>query len=178
MVLKYLIGSKLLNLKNPKDTDYLILSNHSEKLIQNGEEYFIRDRKIFDKILFFQEDPTLTKLSNYTLMLSNYQMDYRIIKQNFPIHYNILEHKKELIHFLDFIIIKKKFNFSYDFKQDVVHKRLYHFAYNLFILQNNNVELTKEQFNIVQKIHDGEMPISYLDEMKSLLEEIKKREAL
>lgn len=32
--------------------------------------------------------------------------------------------------------------------------------------------------DVEQRIHDGEMPISYLDEMKSLLEEIKKREAL
>jgi hypothetical protein len=79
-----------------------------------------------------------------------------------------------LIQLLNYIVEKKKLNFNKDIG-NYCYNQLYHFAYNLFILQNNSVELTPEQFEIVQKIHDEKMPISYLDEMKNLLEEIKKR---
>jgi hypothetical protein len=51
-------------------------------------------------------------------------------------------------------------------------KLIYHFAYNLFILQNNSVYLTPEQKEIIQKIHDCQMPIEYLDELERMLNEL------
>lgn len=55
-------------------------------------------------------------------------------------------------------------------------KNIYHIAYNLFILLNNSVTLTEEQMNIVQKIHDCEMPIQYLQELRQLYSLLVKRE--
>ena len=52
-------------------------------------------------------------------------------------------------------------------------KLVYHIAYNLFIVQNNSPIITEEQKAIVQKLHDGEMPISYIDKLRAMIKALK-----
>ena len=169
---KYLIGSKLLGLKNNKDTDYLVLGEKEKDyaILENGIEYSYKTFEWINNQMKFQEYK-----KNKRFFLFNYQLDAKIIGQNFPIEYHILDYKNELIEYLNWIVENRKFNFS---KKITVNKKccakkIYHIAYNMFILQNNSPILTNEQKEIVQKIHDKEMPVEYLDEMEKIIKSFK-----
>ena len=47
---------------------------------------------------------------------------------------------------------------------------------NIFILKNNSPIITVEQKAVIQKIHDCQMPIDYLDELLNILMEVLKNE--
>lgn len=166
---KYIVGSKLLNLNNIKDIDYLEFDKNVEyeRAYQYGIDTVKVSKKELKKVLKFKVD--LQKY--YWRLIFNYQLDKRIIEKDFPIKYNLLKYKKQLIELLNFIVDKKLMNFNARVTIDEKHcsKVVYHVAYNLFILKNNEVKLTDEQLEIIQKIHDGKMPIEYLDELKKLL---------
>ena len=68
---------------------------------------------------------------------------------------------------------KYKFDKEKYSQNNCCDKKIYHIAYNMFILQNNSPILTNEQKEIVQKIHDKEMPIEYLDEMEKIIKSFK-----
>ena len=104
-----------------------------------------------------------------------------IIKQDFPIIYHILDYKEKLKRLLNLFIIQEfsvfgkvsKGVYSRNMNRYVLPKIFYHIAYNLFILENNSVKLTDEQLEIVQKIHDKEMPVEYGEELKQRILNLK-----
>ena len=173
----YLIGSKLLGLNNCHDIDVMTISNEYEykREKKDNMEIFHRSEDNLLKFMRFQED--VFRYSS--LLLSNYQYDQNIIGQSFPIKYNILDYKKELIDTLETIINHKLENFNprITFNEKCCSKAIYHIAYNIFILQNNDPIINKKQKEIIQKIHDYEMPIEYLEELKQIFNEIKKEVA-
>ena len=122
----------------------------------------------FKKDLLKRMDFNTTNLFH---MLVNYQLDSKIIKQDFPFKYSILEHKKKLTQFLNDIVTYKLMNFNklVTNKNGCCTKIVYHIAYNTFILLNNSTNITNEQKQIIQKIHDGEMSIEYLSELEILI---------
>lgn len=172
----YLIGSKLLGLENCKDTDMLVISTEHDyyrEIKDDNIEILHRSEANILKFLNFEE----TNIYKYAQgLISNFQYDQAIIGQNFPIKYNILDHKEKLIELLDFIIEKKIFNFNprITVNGGCCSKFIYSVAYNIFILQNNNPIITKSQREIIQKLHDGKMPISYINELKNIFRKIKK----
>lgn len=165
----YRIGSTLLHLNNCNDIDYLVLNDSKTytRVYENGNDvlYDTIDN-ICDRLQFKYKSP---------LLLYNYQLDYCIIGQEFPIEYHILDYKKELIKYLKEAIRLKMFNFNKRIRYNKLYcsKIIYHVAYNIFILQNNSPIITEEQKAIVQQIHDGLMPIEYLDVLEHMLYGIK-----
>lgn len=167
---KYLVGSKLLGLTNNKDEDYLCLTDEDKtrKEFINGKEIKYTPIKLL-----------IERLNNIDVhnmfTLWNYQLDEDIIGQDFPIKYHYLEHKDQYMKLIDYIIKNKEFNFNKDITADnrCCTKIIYHIAYNIFILKNNSPIITEEQKAIIQKIHDLEMPIDYLDELEKTFKSIK-----
>ena len=170
---QYLIGSKLLNLENETDTDYFILDdsmNEDYKMIIDKEshiDYFYRKTSFINKLCNFEID-FKTQLKFYSVL---YQYDADIIGQNFPIEFHVLEHKTEYINFLNYVINENHCGFGAFIRKRGAQdcfcvKEIYHIAYVTYILKNNSTTLTAEQQQIIQTIHDKQMPISYLDELK------------
>lgn len=169
--MKYIIGSKLLNLDNTRDVDYLILTNNKNeysKTITTDGEICYMSMDVLNNNLSFRNKHNIYQVFNY-------QYDYRIIKQNFPIKYDILSYRKDLYDFIDWCIKKQHLCFNTTFRVNKYYcsKFIYHIAYNIFILKNNDILLTSDQQNIIQKIHDNKMPIEYLYELKNIFYTIK-----
>lgn len=171
---KFLVGSKLLNLDNNRDIDYVIIADRDEwGLHKLPFDYHVWPEQ--DMLDVFNFDiPDNVDYKRLKKMLVAYQYDYRIIKQDFPWHFDILLIREKVKDFLKFVVEAQECNFSRNIC--AIKKRcskiIYHFAYNLFILQNNSIHLTREQKEIVQKIHDCQMPIEYLDELERMLNEL------
>lgn len=173
---KFLIGSKLLDLINNKDEDYICLTDEEKfrkEFIDNKEILYMPQNMLLSR-LNFQLDDNYGHL-RYYLYITSYQYDQNIIGQDFPIKYHYLEHKDQYMKLIDHIIKNKEFNFNKDITADnrCCTKIIYHIAYNIFILKNNSPIITEEQKAIIQKIHDLEMPIDYLDELEKTFKSIK-----
>lgn len=171
--MEYTIGSKLLNLNNTKDNDILIISTeHDYKRVKvNGKDCVYRSEEHIKKHIFFENEI----YNSFRIMLLNYQLDQDIIGQNFPIEYHILDHREKVIELLNHIVDNKLLNCDPRITNDkgCCSKLLYHIVYNIFILQNNSIVLSEEQQTIIQTIHDGLMPISYIDDIQIMLKELQ-----
>lgn len=167
---KYQVGSKLLGLKNSKDNDFVVLCEDlvlTKRVIENGEEIFYKTKKELMYTLTF-------KLINNSNTLFNYQYDRDIIGEDFPVEYHLLDYKNELILYLNKIVDSKLFNFNklITCNNGNCSPKIYHIAYIVFIIKNNSPIITEEQKEIIQKIHDANMPISYLDELTKMIKEV------
>lgn len=165
---KYKIGSNILHLSNCKDVDYLIIDDTKEyiRVYENGEDIvYSSTENILKRMKFKTKNP---------LVLFNYQMDFDIIGQDFPIEYHLLDYRQELIEQLKRTVKNKQFNFNKRIRVNKLYcsKCIYHIAYNIFILQNNSPIITEKQKAIVQKIHDGLMPIEYIDVLENMLNQL------
>lgn len=165
--MKYKIGSSSLGLKNCKDKDRVVITtecDYKRVIIEDEEILYISEEKLQKNLRF----------KNGIYAIYNYQYDQSIIGSDFPIQYHILDYRNELIELLNTIINQGLMNFNNRItcNDGNCSKLIYHIAYNIFILQNNNTVITEEQKAIIQKIHDCEMPISYLDELKEMMAKI------
>jgi hypothetical protein len=161
-----LLGSKLLGLSNNKDTDYITINDETKP---NGEKVDFGIRKLE----WIENRLNFSIIDIYTLY--NYQLDQSILKQDFPIKYNILDYRSELIDMLKKIVRENMFNFHKGIQAEGGNcsKMIYHIAYNVFIVQNNSPIITAEQKAIVQKIHDRQMPIDYLDTLAEMINNLE-----
>lgn len=160
--MQYKVGSANLQIDNKNDKDYIILqSDYSYKKVidpETKEDLIYISKEVLENNLNFR--------GNFKHQMYNYQYDEDIIGSDFPIEYHILDHKKELLAYLKEIVRQRLFNMNTTISVNGnCTKIVYHVAYNYFILKNNSPILTAEQVEIVNKIHDLKMPISYVDEL-------------
>ena len=155
----YLIGSKLLGIKNTKDVDYV-------EIVEGNKIHYRTFENGID-LLHISEDNLLDNF-NFTPIkkeysIHSYQYDQTLRKHfghdDFPIKYNILDHRKELEELLAYIKKRKILNYNTRLygKNGHVPKQIFHIAYNKLILLNNSPILTEEQQEFVQRIHDKEV---------------------
>lgn len=177
---RYLIGSCQLGLKNNHDTDYLQIEESGDgsrykREFKNGEDVVTRSAVNIDRQMNF-ELPINEKTAKYYII--NYQLDEEIIGQEFPYKYRILDKRDKYIQLLNYIADNKVLNFNKEININDWHcsKALYHVAYLTFILENNSTILTAEQKAVVQKIHDKQMPIAYLDELEEKIRNLNRLE--
>ena len=158
----YLIGSKLLGLSNYKDTDYLKIvdgENVKYKTYTNEIEIFHNSMDRLNNILKFK----FKDWNDIKYQMFNYQYDTNLRTKfghnDLPFEYNLLDYKKELQEFLDYVKENKLWNYDTKIhgKNNHISIIIYHIAYNKFILKNNSTILTLEQQEIIQKIHDKQM---------------------
>lgn len=177
---RYIVGSTLLQLNNRKDIDCICIVDELKQSYRkniDGYDCDIHSIETLKNSIAFDIDYKNVSSDIHKKcfqLIVSYQCDYRIIKQDFPFHYDILENKEKVIEFLRYVVKNKWLNFNKNVRQNRFYcsKIIYHFAYTLFIMLNNDVNLTEEQRAIIQKIHDIQMPIEYLDELKKLLDEL------
>lgn len=158
----YLIGSKLLNIKNTKDIDYIEIidgENIYRKENKDGVDIFYSTLDLINKHLNFESEDSY----NLAFQMFNYQYDTNLRAyfgyNDLPFKYNILDYKKELEAFLQHIKDNKLFNYNTEIvgKNNHISKQIFHIAYNKFILENNSTILTPKQQEIIQRIHDKDM---------------------
>lgn len=174
---KYLIGSRLLGLDKSHDIDYLQIVEsgdvtlYKRQLIE-GDDILTRSTANISRQMNF-EFPIDRKTATYYII--NYQLDQNIIGQQFPYEYHVLDKKKEYIKLLNYIVNNQLMNFTKEININNGHcsKILYHVAYLTFIMENNSTVLTAEQKEIVQKIHDKQMSVKYLDVLEEKIRNLK-----
>lgn len=163
----YKIGSNLLGLDNTKDNDTLYVCDEiiGFRKFESKNDTCYRSIEEVKRTLKFDGILSNNKLFNYQLS--------KQLQPDFFIDYDLLDYRSELIAFLKNISKKGKFRFSTDYDDEYCYKWIYHIAYNVFILENNSFDLTEEQKEIIQKIHDGEMPSSYITTLKEKIENLQ-----
>lgn len=155
----YKIGSAILKLDNPKDEDYLDITNNEEKPyyreLIDGKDVVHRSQSNIIKFLNYEVD----FIANAPLLLYNYQLDRELIGAEFPIEFHLLDHRAEVEKLLEVIKQYKLMNYDQEIygEGNTCTKRVYHIAATKCFLKNNAMTLTAEQKAIIQKIHDGLM---------------------
>ena len=95
----YIVGSSVLKLSNCNDIDYINIIKG-----KNDIKYtFIDDKNIKHDIFNITIAQLIEKLNfknSDFINLQLYQYDYRLIGDNFPIYFNILDHKRQIIQIL------------------------------------------------------------------------------
>ena len=160
---KFLVGSKLVGLDNAKDNDIVVLNDEDGRT----DIHYITEASLNERMTFKLPQNARAALT----YMYNYQYDIDIIKQDFPYVYHILDMRNKYIEVLNWIVDNQAlgFNRRVDYNNGHLAKHMYHVAYTTFIMLNNSVELTSEQKDIVQKIHDKQMPRGYLDELENII---------
>lgn len=101
---KYVLGSSLLGLKRCRDIDYLVLvvdkDNYYKRVREEGADIVYRSVDNMIKYLNFE----INIFEDGGVVLYNYQLDKNIINQDFPISYNILDHKNNVLKVIGTII--------------------------------------------------------------------------
>lgn len=170
--MRYRVGSTLLGLSNNHDVDFIVLCDGNETTYERkregSDDVLYRSVQNIKKYMNFEYPITR---QNARIYVVNYQLDANIISQNFPVEYHILDRRIDYIHLLLDIVNNKLLNFKRIpcLNNGCMSKILYHVAYTTFIMQNNSTTLTAEQKEIVQKIHDRQMPQDYLDELEEII---------
>lgn len=169
----YPIGSAMLKLNNIRDKDYLTFDEPGQKIrVENNIIFDIHsvNKEFFEQAVFFNTTQLEKDSQHFEYQqFIAYQLDYSINNGTPYPQYNILEYKKPLYNLMSKYILNGLPPFSSGFleKPGVCDKKLYHIAYNIYILLNNSTILTKEQRENIQKIHDRMMPITFLTELKN-----------
>lgn len=173
---EYLVGSSLLNLNNGIDADYFVFDESKDGFQlrtdkENHIDYFYASSTVLNRYFNFEEDykTSINAVRVYSIL---YQYDIDIIKQDFPITFHVLNHREEYIEFLKYLATNNASIFNIVIKNrqtglSYCHKNTYHIAYLTYIFKNNSLTLTAEQKQKIQTIHDRQMPLSYLDELKA-----------
>lgn len=162
---KYIIGSKLLGLKDNHDEDVLVIVededvNLYKREVIDGKDQVTRSVLNIERQMNF-ELPITFETARYYII--NYQLDADIIKQDFPLEYHILDKRDKYIELLKWIVKNKACNFVKEgFNNGNCSKMIYHIEYLTYILENNSTELTDVQKEIIQKTHNKQMPSSYI----------------
>lgn len=163
---KYLFGSKLLQLNNCRDEDWLIFVNkRGADIKEKGHRSISCYNTILNRFVMGKNEAKDIFKSFYLYQLSAPFIDKEDYLFNF---FNILEHRRVWITQLKgYINLEKTEQLSQ--KGDVLPKQFYHLAYQYYMLVEDAHWISDEAKEIVQKIHDYEMPTSYFYELKELI---------
>jgi hypothetical protein len=163
---KYLFGSKMLKLENPRDEDWLIFVNGRAADIKEKNH---RSIPFYNRIIArFIEGKN--NADNGFKALYLYQLSAPFINDaNYPFnHFNILEHKQVWIAQLKGYINREETE-QYATKNELLPKQFYHLLYQYYMITENVHFISAEAKAKVQKIHDLEMPSSYFYELREMI---------
>lgn|SRR5574344_1561630 len=157
---KYQIGSYMLGLSNNHDYDYLIIGDKFKRYRDDSGDCLVLTPQQLENDLYF-------KSTTMMFCIFNYQLDCHINPAFTYCKYNILDYQDELKKVVSDIINEHQLGFSKDIGNAncCIRKNVYHIAYNIYILKNKSTTLTSTQKKNIQKIHDGIMPLSFIDEL-------------
>ena len=163
---KYLYGSKMLKIENPRDEDWLtFVDKRASEITERGQRSLPFYKVIVNNFMCGRN----AKADVYKAV--------HLYQSSAPFHddteypfndFNILEHKTIWINCL------KSYMNSDDVEQKaiaegVLPKVFYHILYQYNMIVENTHWISDAARGDVQKIHDLEMPSSYFYELKGLI---------
>jgi len=180
MSIFYQVGSTKLNLKNTHDIDYV-------GIVDSEEDFYSKHVKYDNKDIIYRSIGNITKYLNFKervtsqsceAYLCNIGFDENIVDKSFPIKWSILDHREDYIKLLNEMVDRKLWWFhkifeNIDNKDYTLPKDLYRLEYLIYILENNTTELTKEELYILQKLHDKQMPVDFIEEIIARIKKLK-----
>lgn len=167
-----LIGSKCLKIPNARDVDTLTVNLISTR--SNPGEY-IAKKHLDENISMFCKctADTYNPFSACVLyMLSN---GFHESELNYPFRYfNLLNHPDAILHSIQTYL--NNYNVVELEKNSYLPKQFYHIVYQYYMILENTHWISDEGREIVQKIHDFQMPASYFYELKDLVNNLSIKE--
>ena len=170
---KYLFGSKMLKLDNPRDEDWITFVDapRGTKLENNGEHQHLVwfEKKRIQGFIQGKNMPTDSYKALIFYQLSGgFQEDQSYIFKDF----NILEHKEVWVqHLKNYINLPETEQFAMSFEK--LHKKFYHLLYQYYMITEDTHFISSEAKDHVQKIHDLEMPNTEFFGLKELINSIE-----
>lgn len=170
MELKYVLGSQMLLMNNPRDVDEItFVDEPSWKVRENHKRSIPFVKKIIDSFTEGKNKP-----NDFFKTMYIYQQSASFFEdENYPFNdFNILEHKEVWIEQL-----KGYMNHTSTeenaIKENILPKNFYHILYQYNMIVENAHWISDEARVNVQKIHDLEMPSSYFYELKELINNLE-----
>ena len=165
---KYLFGSKMLKLDNPRDEDWIAFVDTSRNEPLDKDEHQHRINFEMRRIRSFiqgQNEPTDSyKALIFYQLSSGFQEDPEYIFGFF----DILKYKKVWAdHLKNYMSLESTEKFAHTY--DNLHKKFYHILYQYYMITEDTHFISDEARAKVQKIHDLEMPNSYFYELRELI---------
>lgn len=178
MKYKFLTGSKYLGLSTNSDTDYVVIyvdENYTRRSdFDNINKIDIHNWYLKDIIKLLNFEISLDAKSSLRYLHNVFLS--RFINQIPNYTYNIFYHRSEYKEFLlkckEHNYINLNYEYALNINNGYLSKFIYKVIYLLFIFQNNSYEMTKEQLEIIQKIHDTQMPCEYLKTIYKMIDEL------
>lgn len=163
---KYLVGSKLLKLTNNRDEDWITFVSEKSKVAQKTGKHSISFYqtlvKLFSSGKNIKADPFKAL---YIYQLSN----GFITEEDYPFKdFNVLENKETWASWLK-AYINASTTEAWATETDTLPKQFYHPLYQYYMIKENTHWISEEARAKVQKIHDLEMPSSYFEELRALI---------
>lgn len=165
---KYLFGSKMLKLDNPRDEDWIAFVDtpRNEPLDKDEHQHRINfEMRRIRSFIQGQNEPTDSyKALIFYQLSSGFQEDPDYIFGFF----DILKHKKVWAdHLKNYMSLESTEKFAHTY--DNLHKKFYHILYQYYMITEDTHFISDEAKAKVQKIHDLEMPNSYFYELRELI---------
>lgn len=163
---RYLFGSKMLKLDNPRDEDWLTLVNIPRRQPRAKDERRIDFLEF--RIKTFVEGKNVPSDADKAWVF--YQLSCGFHNDaNYPFNnFNILEHKEVWIaHLKNYMNLPETEQNAIN--KDILPKKFYHILYQYFMITEDVHFISDEAKVNVQKIHDLVMPSSYFYELRDLI---------
>lgn len=163
---KFLFGSKMLKLNNPRDEDILEFVDVPRGTTLNQNQRRVEFSQAIIKT--FKEGKNEKTDAYKALFL--YQLSNGFHPEsNYPMKdFNILDYKdiwaKHLKNYMNL-----ETTILSGTKRDHLSKRFYHILYQYFMIKENTHWISEEGKALVQQIHDYDMPVSYFYELKEMI---------
>lgn len=168
-MLSYVVGSSLLNLKNCHDVDRIYFADSPVPTLptQTGD-YFCKNLD-FIKLILAKSDHPEKFAKDFNRPVCGHFFQYSRgfhPEPEYPIEWDIMEHKQGWKQILKNHITHEEAEEYYILENGICRKTLYNIAYQYYMLLDDTIWVTGEHLDIVQKIHDRQMPAEYFYELR------------
>lgn len=164
----YIVGSKMLGLENCHDVDRIYFGDASPNSM--GEDHIvIANVALIKSILLKFDDPNrFSEDFNRPICVHYFQLSKCFHPEDdYPIDYDIRDHKDGWKQILKNHITHEEAEKYYILSDSgICRKNLYNIAYQYYMLLDDVVWVTGEHLEIIQKIHDLQMPAEYFYKLR------------
>ena len=155
-----LVGSKLLDLNNPSDTDILVIADrglNSTFRTYNG------------RLLNFAHHPRYSQDLFVGQYIYQYSQGFHP-DEEYPFKwFNIFDHKERWLASLKNSLDKQMLSLNLD---EALPKHFYHYLYQYYMIVENTHRISAEALAEVQKIHDLQVKGDYVYHLKELIDSL------
>lgn len=163
---KYLFGSKMLKMSNPRDEDLLTFVNsRGSEITEQGH----RSISLYKNVIAHFIKGTNIKSDPFTALYLYQQSAPFHDNADYPFNdFNIMEHKEVWIKYLKAYMNDEAVE-QKAIAKEILPKTFYHILYQYNMILEDTVWISDEARVNVQKIHDREMPSSYFYVLRDLI---------